>query len=123
MVGFFVLHHLPELESYFIAAHRALRPGGRMVFVEPNPYHPLFPVQIALTPGMRWQAERGIYRLTPSRLRRAAGAAGFSSLCIDRYGALPRALYNRFARWGAERALEHLVPRWLRPFQVIVAQR
>ena len=70
MVGYFMLHHLPELERYFRGAHRALRPGGRIVFVEPNPFHPLYPVQIACTPGMRWRAERGIYRLTPTGLRR-----------------------------------------------------
>ena len=91
MVGYFMLHHLPELERYFRSAQRTLRPGGRMVFVEPNPFHPLYPVQIACTPGMRWQAERGIYQLTPKRLRRAAAAAGFSRVRIRRYGSMPRA--------------------------------
>jgi cyclopropane fatty-acyl-phospholipid synthase-like methyltransferase len=56
MLGFFVLHHLPELEAYFAAAYAGLKPGGRMAFAEPNPWNPLFPVQIALTPGMSWRA-------------------------------------------------------------------
>ncbi len=123
MVGFFVLHHLPELERYFRAAYATLRPGGRMVFVEPNPCHPLFPVQIALTPGMSWRAERGIYRLTPGNLRRAALAAGFSTMDIRRYGALPRAPYNLMARWKRERTAEGLVPDVVKPFQAIVAWR
>jgi 2-polyprenyl-3-methyl-5-hydroxy-6-metoxy-1,4-benzoquinol methylase len=121
MTGFFVLHHLPQLERYFRAARRALHAGGRMVFVEPNPFHPLFPVQIALTPGMRWRAERGIYRLTPRALRAAALAAGFSRVEINHYGALPRAPYNLLARSGMERAIEPLVPGVLKPFQSIVA--
>ena len=123
MVGYFMLHHLPELERYFRAAHRALRPGGRMVFVEPNPFHPLYPVQIACTPGMRWQAERGIYRLTPAGLRRAATAAGFAGVRIERYGSLPRAPCNWLARWRRERLLEPLVPEFAKPFQTIVVER
>jgi SAM-dependent methyltransferase len=123
MVGYFMLHHLPELDRYFRAARRALRPGGRMVFVEPNPFHPLYPVQIACTPGMRWRAERGIYQLTPGGLRRAANAAGFGSVRVRRYGALPRAPYNWLARLRCERVPEPLLPGILKPFQVIVVER
>lgn len=123
MTGFFVLHHLPELACYFRAAHARLRPGGRMVFVEPNPFHPLFPVQIALTPGMRWSAERGIYRLTPAAIRRAAIEAGFSRVEIRHYGGLPRAPYNWMARWKRERTIERVMPAIVKPFQSIVAWR
>lgn len=123
MVGYFMLHHLPELDRYFRSAHRMLRPGGRMVFVEPNPFHPLYPVQIACTPGMRWQAERGIYRLTPKGLRRAAAAAGFPGVRIRRYGSIPRAPYNGLARLRCERMLEPFVPGIARPFQAIVIER
>ena len=123
MLGFFVLHHLPELPRYFRAAYRALKPGGRMVFVEPNPYNPLYPVQITLTPGMRWHAERGIYRLWPRALRRFAADAGFRDVAIGRYGALPRAPYNWLARAGRERTPERLVPTAMKPFQIMVATR
>lgn len=122
MVGYFMLHHLPELDRYFRSARRMLRPGGRMVFVEPNPFHPLYPVQIACTPGMRWQAERGIYQLTPKGLRRAAAAAGFADVRIRRYGSLPRAPYNWLARWRCERILEPCLPAIIKPFQVIVVE-
>jgi 2-polyprenyl-3-methyl-5-hydroxy-6-metoxy-1,4-benzoquinol methylase len=123
MAGFFVLHHLPELSRYFRAAHARLRAGGRMVFVEPNPFHPLYPVQITLTPGMRWSAEFGIYRLTPSAIRQAALEAGFSRVQIRHYGALPRAPYNWLAHWKMERSLERIVPPVIKPFQSIVAWR
>jgi 2-polyprenyl-3-methyl-5-hydroxy-6-metoxy-1,4-benzoquinol methylase len=120
MLGFFMLHHLPELDAYFRCAYARLKPGGRLVCVEPNPWHPLYPLQISLTPGMRWAAERGIYRLTPANLRRAARAAGFSALKIERYGSLPRAPYNWLARFGHERRLEPLLPNAIKPFQLIV---
>jgi cyclopropane fatty-acyl-phospholipid synthase-like methyltransferase len=120
MVGYFMLHHLPELERYFRLARPALRAGGRMVFVEPNPYHPLYPVQIACTPGMRWAAERGIYQLTPKQLRHAATQAGFQDVSIGYYGSIPRAPYNWLARIGRERMLEPLLPGRIKPFQTIV---
>jgi SAM-dependent methyltransferase len=123
MLGFFVLHHLPDLEAYFAAAYAALKPGGRMAFAEPNPWNPLFPVQITLTPGMRWRAEAGIYRLFPRAVRRAAHKSGFTRVEIGYYGALPRAPYNALARLGLERSVEHVVPSALKPFQTIVAWR
>ena len=94
-----------------------------MVFVEPNPWCPLFPIQITLTPGMRWAAERGIYELTPGKLNAAATLAGFAGLSIERYGSLPRAPYNWLGRWNRERMLEPLVPAALKPFQSIVMHK
>ena len=91
MVGYFMLHHLPELERYFRGAHRALRPGGRIVFVEPNPFHPLYRVQIACTPGMRWRRTRHLPAHAHRAAARGAGRAGFSGVHLRRYGSLPRA--------------------------------
>jgi SAM-dependent methyltransferase len=122
VAGFFVLHHLPELEPYFRAARRLLAAGGRIVFVEPNPLNPLYALQISLTPGMRWREERGVYRMWQSAVRRAAESAGFEGFTVTRYGALPRAPYNWLARIGAERAPERLLPAPLRPFQVFAAR-
>lgn len=36
VVGFSVLHHLPDLHSFFAWLERALRPGGICAFLEPN---------------------------------------------------------------------------------------
>ena len=72
---------------------------------------------------MRWQAERGIYQLTPGGLREAAAAAGFADVRIRRYGSLPRAPYNWLARWHGERILEPLIPGFVQPFQTIVIER
>jgi SAM-dependent methyltransferase len=122
LAGFFTLHHLHELEPYFRAARRLLLPGGRFVFVEPNPLNPLYLVQIICTPGMRLREESGIYRMWPNAIRRAAEAAGFERFRSHRYGFLPRAPYNLAARIGAERWPEYLTPVPLRPFQIFTAQ-
>lgn len=123
VVGFFMLHHLPSLDPYIAAAARLLKPGGRMVFTEPNPLNPLYPVQITLTPGMRWSEEGGIYRLWPHRLRRAAAGAGLTDIRLRHYGALPRQPYNWLARHGLERIPEHLTPAPIRPFTLLTARR
>jgi SAM-dependent methyltransferase len=123
VAGFFMLHHLPSLEPYIAAAAQLLKPGGRMVFIEPNPMNPLYPVQITLTPGMRWSEEGGIYRLWPGRLQRAAERAGLVDIGLRHYGALPRQPYNWLARRGLERLPEFITPRPLRPFTLLSARR
>jgi SAM-dependent methyltransferase len=122
VAGFFMLHHLHDLQPYFRAARRVLLPGGRLVFVEPNPLNPLYLVQIICTPGMRLREESGIYRMWPKAIQRAAEAAGFESFRTLRYGFLPRAPYNLAARIGVERWPEYLTPVQLRPFQIFTAR-
>jgi SAM-dependent methyltransferase len=121
IVGFFMLHHLTGVMGYLEAAAKHLEPGGRLVFVEPNPWNPLYPLQITFTPGMKWQAEKGIYELWPHYLREQCERAGFRSVSIRRYGALPRAAYNALDRVGLATLPERLVPPTLKPFQLLLA--
>lgn len=65
VVGFHVLHHL-DRNSLESLADRLRGEQGRedfkgFAFLEPNPWSPLFPIQIALTPGMRFREERGLW--------------------------------------------------------------
>jgi SAM-dependent methyltransferase len=122
LAGFFILHHLQELEPYFRAAQRLLLPGGRFVFVEPNPLNPLYLVQILCTPGMRLREESGVYRMWPGAIQRVAEAAGFEGFRTHRYGFLPRGPYNLAARIGVECWPEYLTPMQLRPFQIFTAR-
>lgn len=118
VAGFFFLHHLPDLARCFAAVRRCLKPGGRFVFVEPNPWNPLYYLQITLTPTMRWRDERGILDMRPGPVGAAALAAGLRDVKTSRYGALPRAPYDALARRGWERAPEKITPPGMRPFSV-----
>lgn len=65
VIGFHVLHHLDRksLEDLADRLRGELdRPTFRgFAFLEPNPWSPLFPIQIAFTPGMRFREERGLW--------------------------------------------------------------
>jgi len=123
VVGFFVLHHLADLSEAFKSMASLLRPAGKVVFLEPNPYNPLFYLQIFLTPGMSWDAERGLVRMRPRTLFPAMKAAGFTRMAIKRFGFFPPILAN--TTWGrrVERILENFKP-WhaILPFQIFKAE-
>jgi SAM-dependent methyltransferase len=114
VVGFFMLHHLHDLPASFAAMARLVRPGGRLAFVEPNPYNLLFHLQPLVTPGMSYRAEKGMLHMRRGPVFRAMQGAGLRDLAMARYGFFPPFVTNR--RWGAkvESVLER-VPLW-RPF-------
>lgn len=123
VTGFFFLHHLADVRPVFDAARRVLRNGGVAAFLEPNPAHLPYALQVTFTPGMTWRGEKGIYRMTRRRLESAARAAGFDHVSIRGFGATPPALTNR--DWG--RALERrieAIPGWSRvaPFRILRMQ-
>ena len=123
VAGFFMLHHLTCLDGHFAAIQALLRPGGRCVFIEPNPWNPLYAVQVTCTPGMRWSEEAGIYRMGPENLRRIATAAGLTGFMVRRYGFFPRWLHNGCEPLGLNPWLEKLTPAAVRPFQIITARK
>lgn len=122
VTGFFMLHHLVDLERAMTGIAMCLKPGGRAAFIEPNPWCPLFYLQVTFAPNMSWKAEKGILALTPSKTRKSMENAGFEAFRLERYGILPPFARNR--RFGAtfEKAFESIP--FLKPvtaFQLIGA--
>ncbi|MBI1762631.1 MAG: class I SAM-dependent methyltransferase [Acidobacteria bacterium] len=119
VLGFFMLHHLHSLDECFAGLARLLKPGGRVVFLEPNPFNPLYYAQILLTPRMTWRAERGMLQMRRTTLAQTLARHGFINFTLRRFGFFPPLLANQ--GWGApvERVLER-VPLWrgLLPFQI-----
>ena len=64
IVGFHVLHHLdtPALAHLQrLLEHAQGQEELCAAFLEPNPLNPLYAIQIALHPGMRFREERGLW--------------------------------------------------------------
>lgn len=124
VIGFFVLHHVHDLEACFSTIGKLVRPGGRVAFLEPNPSNPLYYAQIFATREMSWEGERGMLDMRPKSLYPAMEKAGLCPTNFIRFGYFPPFVTNQ--RWGArlETALER-VPVWqgAHPFQLFRGER
>jgi SAM-dependent methyltransferase len=122
VVGFFTLHHLHDLTGCMRSMSSLSKPGGRIVFLEPNPLNPLYYIQMLVVPGMSWSGDKGILNMRRDTVFAAMRAAGLRNPSCEVFGFLPPFLINR--SWGlrAEEALERFRP-WQRflPFQVFRA--
>jgi SAM-dependent methyltransferase len=124
VLSFFTLHHLHDLAAGLKGMRQMMKAGGRVVLLEPNPYNPLYYLQILLTPGMTWAGERGLLRMRPAPVLRAMRAAGLEPVGVERFGCLPPQIVNQ--SWGER--LEELcerspLPRSMRPFVLFKGQR
>lgn len=88
-IGFFTLHHMPDLNQAFQGLYEVLLPGARIAFCEPRALNPLYYLQIAFTPRMTWKAERGIVNMRRGPMFNALNTAGFESPEMLTYGFLP----------------------------------
>lgn len=108
VVGFFVLHHLPDLRLGIARLARMLKPGGTMAFVEPNAFYLPFYLQITLSPRMSWKGDGGVVRMRPRAVLGGMRAAGLANLAAASYGFCPPGLTNRAGGRRAEAWLESL---------------
>jgi 2-polyprenyl-3-methyl-5-hydroxy-6-metoxy-1,4-benzoquinol methylase len=124
VIALFTLHHVHDIEACLSAMARLTRPGGSVVLLEPNPFNPLYYLQIAFTRGMRWRSERGLLRMRPSVLLPALARAGLQDARLRRFGFFPPQVANRPGARRFERTLE-AVPAWrvALPFQLFSAGR
>lgn len=118
VIACFALHHMHRLGECVRAMARLLRPGGRAVFLEPNPYNPLYYLQIALTRRMTWKGDKGIVKMRRSVIFHAMQEAGFRDLAVKRFGCLPPFITNRAWGGAAESVAESVCPPLVRPFQL-----
>jgi SAM-dependent methyltransferase len=125
VVGFFILHHLPDVPAAIRALVPSLAADGGMAFVEPNRRNPLFLAQVLFCPDMPWREERGMFRLSARKVEAAFGAASLRARPTERFGFFPPQIYNHIA---PARALESGVERVralhpVLPFLLLSARR
>jgi 2-polyprenyl-3-methyl-5-hydroxy-6-metoxy-1,4-benzoquinol methylase len=118
VIGFFMLHHVHDLDAVFAGVARALRPGGIAAFCEPVVHNPLYYLQIAFTPHIRWQAEKGILQLRNPRVFEAFRRAGLEGPESTSFGFFPPFVTNTSGGARLEDALMRL-----RPLRVLHAFR
>ncbi|HEX2699906.1 MAG TPA: methyltransferase domain-containing protein [Acidimicrobiales bacterium] len=124
VIGFFVLHHVHDLDACVQMATALVRPGGRVAFLEPNPWNPLYYVQIFATPEMSWQPERGMLSMRPNKIMPIMSAAGLVDVRFERFGLFPPFVTNRKMGADLESAAEGVplgVP--ARPFALFGGRR
>jgi len=108
VVGGHILHHVADVPTVLREARARLRPGGRAVFLEPNPWNPQWYVHVTFHPRRSWRVERGLLRVWPGRVRRAFLRSGFGSCRVTTFGCFPPFVLNLLP---AARSLEAALAR------------
>lgn len=124
VIGFFALHHMYDLEMALKGIYQLLKPQGKVVFLEPNPYNILYYLQILLTPKMTWQGDKGILKMRPGSLFPLMKKVGFTAPNLARTGFFPPFIADIKGALFIERALES-IPLWkpLLPFQIFSCKK
>jgi len=107
VIGFFVLHHLVDLDRTFQTVAAVLKPGGIATFLEPAASNPLYYLQITFTPGMTWRAERGLLMMRAGKVQPAMPQAGLVDLESTSFGLLPPFAANTRIGQAIEERIGH----------------
>ncbi len=89
VIGFYVLHHLLDLDRTFQTITSVLKPGGSVTFLEPAASNPLYYLQITFSPGMTWRAEGGLLAMRARKVLPAMARAGLDDVESMSFGLLP----------------------------------
>ncbi len=123
IIGFFLLHHLPDFAYSISVLSDLLVPKGRIGFLEPNRLNPLFLAQVTVCADMTWKEEKGMFSLSRSGVESAYRDAGLTGVQTDTAGFFPPQVLNAIpATRKLEARLEGLgLIHWILPFLLMSA--
>lgn len=122
IIGFFILHHLPELTMSLKNLRKVSKKNMSVAFVEPNPFNLMYYPQSFIYKNMSWKEEKGFIRLTPGFLKKTFKEAGYKDIKIVNYGFLPPFIVSRGPGIYLDNFLEKLPIKTFLPFQLITAK-
>lgn len=108
VIGFFILHHLADVEKSITHLKSALKLHATIGFIEPNPLNPLYYIQPFVSKNMSWGEEKGFRDMTHKKLTKALGSAGFKDIKITKFGLFPPFVVNTSVGLKSEEFLEKL---------------
>ena len=87
-----VLHHV-DILHYLPLFYKALKPGSRIAFSEPNAWHLPWYIHWASV-HIPWDIEKGVLQCTPTNLKRSLKRSGFRHVTVEGHGLVPTKLLN-----------------------------
>jgi len=107
VIGFNVLHHLFDVSAFLKQAKHWLRPGGQIIFLEPNAANILHALDSILDRG--WKVEQHKMQCRPELFAGHLKALGFSDIRFEYLGFFPPPLINAVpALASLEKGLEKI---------------
>jgi len=94
-VGRGFLHHLRDPAAVLKRVHEALVPGGRAVFMDPNPLQPAWLPLHLFHPTLSMRVERYLWRGFPGWSRQKLVESGFVNVRLAFAGLVPPQLWGR----------------------------
>lgn len=124
VIGFFILHHVADLTVTFKSLYGALERGGKIAFLEPNPWNPLYYLRFLFWHDQTWEGEKGYLNMTKRKMFGAMQAVGFKNIRRIRFGFFPPFVTNTGVGYFLEKKIEKF--RFLNgvlPFQIFIAEK
>jgi len=93
VIGFFVLHHFSDHVPLFAKIKSLLKEKGRIGFIEPNPFNPLYYLAPIFYEGIANKDEH-YFMCERNKITRTLKNAGFQNIRVEKFGFLPPQIIN-----------------------------